>query len=244
MSADRPTVVVQEPVGGWKRPWPQAFEMAHALPEGSWTLVGGLMVQLHAIAAGVPLTRPTTDVDAALHLETGVITFVDAAARLRAIDYLPDESQQHAYRFTRGQDVVDMMVADRLAPAHRPRYGGREVFRIAGGTQALRRTVDAAVRVGGKTIVMSVPNLHGALVLKGAAFLGDARDRHRHVAVAITLLACLEGVDGILGSLAGSDAKRLRALTRALDAPDPWADAHRDTEALARPMHEQLGAAL
>lgn len=244
MSTERPTIKIAEPAGGWPQPWPQAFEVAHALPVGSWTLVGGLMVQLHAIASAIPLSRPTTDVDAALHLETGVVSYAEAAAALRGIGYVPDEGQQHAYRFMRSGDIVDAMVADHLAPSHRPRYGGREVFAIEGGTQALQRTVNADIALGNDSLRLSVPNLHGALVLKGAAILVDSRDRGRHASDAITLLACLDEVTPIVSSLAGSDAQRLRAIVRALESDEPWGEVHADTARFAEPMLAALRDAL
>lgn len=45
--------VVSEPAGGWREPWPQVFELATALPVDRWALVGGLMVQAHALAASI-----------------------------------------------------------------------------------------------------------------------------------------------------------------------------------------------
>jgi len=43
--------------------WKKLFDLARGLePDESWTLIGGLMVQLHAAEAGSQL-RPTTDVD-------------------------------------------------------------------------------------------------------------------------------------------------------------------------------------
>jgi hypothetical protein len=59
------------PAGGWAAPWPDVAELAAAVPSDAWTLIGGLMVQLHAVAAGLPVVRPTNDVDVLLHLETG-----------------------------------------------------------------------------------------------------------------------------------------------------------------------------
>jgi putative restriction endonuclease len=47
------------PAGGCARPWPDVAELAASVPAEAWTLIGGLMVQLHAIAAGLPVVRPT-----------------------------------------------------------------------------------------------------------------------------------------------------------------------------------------
>ena len=70
-SVERAEWTIQAPAGGWATPWPQAAELADAIPSEQWTLVGGLMVQLHAARAGVPLNRPTLDIDIVLHIETG-----------------------------------------------------------------------------------------------------------------------------------------------------------------------------
>ncbi|WP_431230181.1 hypothetical protein [Paenarthrobacter nicotinovorans] len=71
---DRETWDVPVPPGGGGTPWPQCVELARALPSTQWTLVGGLMVQLHAAAAGLAVSRPTADVDIVLHIETGAAT--------------------------------------------------------------------------------------------------------------------------------------------------------------------------
>jgi len=54
------------PAGGWGRPWPDVAELAAAVPAEVWTLIGGLMVQLHGVLAGLPMVRPTDDVDVLL----------------------------------------------------------------------------------------------------------------------------------------------------------------------------------
>lgn len=41
---------VDEPVGGWRDPWPRVFELSATLSTDRWALVGGLMVQAHALA--------------------------------------------------------------------------------------------------------------------------------------------------------------------------------------------------
>lgn len=65
-------------------PWPLAYELASRLPTGSWVLVGGLMFHVHAMRAGVKATRPTTDVDLLLNIETASATEIGRAPDLPA----------------------------------------------------------------------------------------------------------------------------------------------------------------
>lgn len=50
--------------------WRGVADLSAALPAGSWTLVGELMVQLHNIRHGIGIVRPTNDVDIVLHIES------------------------------------------------------------------------------------------------------------------------------------------------------------------------------
>lgn len=103
---------IAEPAGGWVEPWPRAFEISTGLPKDRWALVGGLMVQAHAMALGVATTRVTTDVDATVRLEAGVYSYNEAAAVLAKLGYTVDDDSNLTYRFLRGQERVDLMVAD------------------------------------------------------------------------------------------------------------------------------------
>lgn len=58
MNDDRATIEVAAAPGSWPTPWPSVAELADALPAGSWTLVGGLMTQLHNPGQLVPRLRP------------------------------------------------------------------------------------------------------------------------------------------------------------------------------------------
>jgi hypothetical protein len=70
-SDSRPVWSIPEPPGGWAHPWPQAAQIAEVVPSDQWTLIGGLMVQLHAVRVGLPASRATVDVDMVLHIERG-----------------------------------------------------------------------------------------------------------------------------------------------------------------------------
>lgn len=223
-AAQRPVWEAAEPPGGWGRPWPQCVELAKALPSRQWTLVGGLMVQLHAAVAGLPVSRPTSDVDIILHIETGEATTSAVSGVLTTLGYELQKSMNHeapAHRFLRGKDQIDVMVADHLAPKTVPRLGGRQAFQVAGGTQALRRTVNCRVTIdGGEPVLLSIPNALGALVLKGAAYREDSRDRGRHLDDAAVLLATVSNPLKLVAEMGGSDRSRILTLNRALSDAD------------------------
>jgi len=84
---ERPTIDVAAAPGGWPDPWPNVAEIAAVLPIEKWTLVGGLMVQIHSTHHGLGIVRPTNDVDIVLHIETSRGVAAAAAAALRSLDY-------------------------------------------------------------------------------------------------------------------------------------------------------------
>lgn len=208
--------VVSEPAGGWPEPWPQVFELATALPVDRWALVGGLMVQAHALAASIDTTRVTIDVDAA-----------------RAS---PTDSDG-------GTEVVDLMVPDHDRP--RPSHAGRGVMQVSGGTQAMDRLEVMNFRLDAGQATVPLPNLHGAIVLKAAAHMEDSRDRDRHLLDAVTLLACIEDIQPIVDGLQGSDRRRILHVLRSLhERPLVVGQAPADTRLLAERTADDLRRAL
>lgn len=250
--ADRPTIDVATPVGGWPDPWPNVAEIAAVLPTDKWTLVGGLMTQLHSIHRNLGVVRPTNDVDIVLHIETSRGIAAETSDALRSLGYTlrpaVDPRDNTAHRFYRGaskvdlvaghpddddegqqheqeeqeeqEEVVDVLVADHHAPRVTQRLAGRDMVRIEGGTQALRRTVNARLEIEpGALTTVSVPGPFGALVLKAAAYRADTRDRDRHLRDAVVLLACIDDPFAERAGFAGSDRSRLQTLRTRL-TPD------------------------
>lgn len=212
---------VNAPPGGWPPPWSQLVEIVQAIPHTQWTLVGGLMVQLHAAHAGLALTRPTRDVDMILHIETGAATFSGVRDQLERLGYALREpmGEGPVHRFVRGPDgaeTVDVMVADRLPPKWHPKAWGRAVFAVPGGTSALRKTVNCEVDTAETTVILSVPDVLGALVLKGAAYIEDTRDRGRHLDDATVLACAATDPVGDRARMIGSDRRRILALWQVL----------------------------
>lgn len=232
-------ITISEPVGGWRSPWPQVWELADGFPATRWALIGGLMVQAHAMSAQVEATRVTVDVDVAARVEAGSFDYAAAATALIGRGYSLDESTRYAYRFRRNSDVVDLMVADHQRPA--PRFGRKEVLRVEGGQQALSRTQALHFATGDRTVAVPLPTLHGALVLKAAAHIVDARDRDRHLLDAITLLACVTESATVSAHLKGSDRRRITHLLRSLAEQSLIeAQAPTDTAELARRAADDL----
>lgn len=217
------------PPGGWGRPWPQCVELAGALPSDQWTLVGGLMVHLHAAVAGLAVTRPTADVDIVLHIETGAASTANVTGVLGSLGYHLHQSldaDAPAHRFVRGTEQIDVMVADHPAPKILPSLGGRRPFQIPAGTQALQRTVNCRVDLGdGDPVLISIPNTLGALVLKGAAYQQDKRDGRRHLDDSAVLLATVQRPLELVGQMKGSDRSRILVISSELSDPShpSWA---------------------
>lgn len=219
----RETWDVPVPPGGWGTPWPQCVELARALPSTQWTLVGGLMVHLHTAAAELAVSRPTADIDIVLHIETGAATTTSVTAVLTQLGYSLQKSIDHdapAHRFVRGKQQIDVMVADHLAPKHVPSIGGRKPFQVAGGTQALQRTVNCRMTADGDgAVLISIPNALGALVLKGAAYQEDSRDKGRHLDDAVVLCATITSPLVTATQMKGSDKSRVLTLHKELADP-------------------------
>lgn len=245
---ERETVHLDATGSEWlEPPWPVAFELARLLPHRSWTLVGGLMVSLHAQLAGLPQPRTTTDVDSALHLETGVVSFAQTAALLQSAGFTLNEETKFAYQFERsvgkGQptDKIDVLCADRYVAKNKPAYLGRPLFGVAGGTRALKETVNVELKTGAGNVSLVIPSVRGALVLKGAAYLEDPRDKMRHAEDAVLLLACLTDTDHVLSGLSSESRKRVKAIVTVLDqSTSPWVNHSQLVQSLAREALEAL----
>lgn len=213
------------PAGGWPPPWPQVVEIVQAIPHTQWMLVGGLMVQLHAAYAGLRLTRTTRDVDMILHIDSGAATFAGVQHELERLGYFLHEpvGDGPIHRFARGSrcaETIDVMVADRLSPKQHPKALRRKVFEVPGGTSALRKTVHCEVTAGEVVVVLSIPDVLGALVLKGAAYVEDSRDRDRHLDDAAVLACAVTDPIVDRARMIGSDHRQIEALWKVLQDLD------------------------
>jgi hypothetical protein len=192
------------------------------------------MTQLHTVHHGLGVVRPTNDVDIVLHIETMRGAPNRAATALESLGYefqpSIDVRNNTAHRFVRGtttvdlvagtvEDQVDVLIADHPAPRVIEKLRGHEMIRVEGGTQALRRTLNAQLRIApGSTLTISVPRPFGALILKAAAYATDPRDRERHLFDAAALLACIDDPFAERAEFTGSDRRRIATLVTHLNA--------------------------
>lgn len=68
-------------------------------------------------------------------------------------------------------------------------------------------------------VLISIPNALGALVLKGAAYREDSRDRDRHLDDAVVLCATIRTPLGTAAQMKGSDRSRVLSLHKELADP-------------------------
>lgn len=135
------------------------------------------------------------------------------------------------------------MCSDRQSIWKRSRFDGRPLFGIPGGTRALSQTIDVNVVTSAGYSRLVLPSLRGALVLKGAAYLEDARDRGRHAEDAVALLACVTDATEVWSDLSQRSRRRLRALLKVVTEQDgPWLNHDAMVQALARESLAELVA--
>ncbi|MBT1174518.1 hypothetical protein JS530_03165 [Bifidobacterium sp. LC6] len=194
--------------------------VAEAGISASWLLTGGLMVQLHAIMGGLTV-RPTTDAD----------LLSDLMADRRGIAKLRNILTSHGFKTQPGTltgyttrmsasngDVVDLLVAD-----HLPKFLERDatlfglpVLSMPGGAQAVERSMQVCLvdKPNNTNVVIRIPDLLGALILKSAAYSVDhAGYGERHLYDAAMLASLIPDPDIELERLHSStDRKRIKLL--------------------------------
>jgi hypothetical protein len=219
-----PASVVLPPLtGALDRLWDLVLDIAERLDPAGWVLVGGQMVMLHGITAGRTPTRASQDVDVLADLLTDATGLSRCVQAVRQLDLAPQpDSSGKVYRFRRAADgaVVDVLAPDHSPPRWSLRTAGGETIRVDGGHQALERATRLTVVKDGRSAVVPVPDLLGALVLKAAAWTADNRDRSRHSGDAAFLASLVTDPLAERTRFTGSDRKRLRRLDAVLGDPD------------------------
>lgn len=215
-------------------PWPLAFDLASGLPTGSWVLVGGLMVHVHALRAGVNASRPTTDVDLLLNIETASASEIGRALIHLGFETVAPHRGNPVHRFTRSADVVDVMVARNVREP--TRWDQRPLLRSPGAAQALVRRDTYTLIHDDQSVELHVPDALGAMVAKAAAYAIDSRNPQRHLED-LAVLGASAGAPRTLGleTLTPKDRRHLNRVVLYLTDP------HHRAWAILDPYDRELG---
>lgn len=228
MSSDDPRVIHLDPsTEEARRLWGVALDLAEAFGENrEWSLVGGLMVQLHGLEYEDDL-RPTVDIDVlAGSRKRPAMTELTAQILLERggeVAMPPRSNKELGYRFEVDGEIVEILGPDGLS-ANPKTVGKLTTFQVPGGTQALRRTETVLVSLdGGSPRRMRRPSLLGAILIKARVmakkrqekFDSDRQDL-------IRLLSYVEDPRGLAleDGLEKSEKRWLGKIERALDFED------------------------
>lgn len=178
-------------------------------------LIGGLMVQLHAIERGVLDVRPTGDIDILGQARPqGTLSSIDAALRREGFEAILEDLDGYARRYVRDGLIIDLLAPDGIRPAP-DLGGGRRALGVPGGSQALTRSETVTVTVGGRSFQLHRPSLLGAVLIKARSLMVH-RDPESQREDLLLLLALVEDPRRMASELRRSERRWLRAAERRL----------------------------
>lgn len=211
-----------------QRLWSMALDLARALDaERDWSLIGGLMVQLHGFERGDVL-RPTVDIDILGAARKPPAMTEEIASLLvekgAEVAMPPRSNPGVGYRFELDGEIVEILGPDGLKSDPKT-LDGLTTLQVSGGTQALRRTEGVLVSLNGSPpVAMRRPTLLGAILIKARVvakrrkekFDSDRQDL-------IRLLSYVEDPRGLAREeqMTSSERKWLRNIETLLDFGDP-----------------------
>lgn len=203
--------------------WPFLSELAEELP-GTWVLVGGQMVLLHALEHNQLPERETADADVLVDvraLQRGTQRLANAL-RQRGLDLEGITPDGVGHRFTGAGFIVDVLAPDNLGdrvdlttvpPAH--------TVQTPAGTRLVRAPRRCPITVAGEIYYVPRPDLDAAIIGKAAA-LGIAGDRRRHCEDIAFLCGLVQDPSTVSAALSRSDRKHLEQARSLLDDDRVW----------------------
>lgn len=199
--------------------WAALGELAAWLP-GEWVLIGGLMVQLHALEHGVRDVRPTRDIDILGQARPqGALSSIDAALRGEGFELIGPGLDGHAHRYERDGLTVNVLAPDGIQPP--PNLGtGMKAIGVPGGSQALSRAETVTVTVEGGSFELPRPTLLGAVLIKARSLMvhSDPETQREDL---LRLLALIEDPRQTAADLRKTERKWLRDAEPRLNPSGP-----------------------
>lgn len=199
--------------------WRAVGDLVDRLPR-DWVLVGGLMVQLHALEHGVVDVRLTRDIDILGQARPqGTLTAIDRALKAGGFEPIGPDPDGFAHRYEREGLVVDVLAPEGLK---RPPElgGGVKAVGMPGGTQALARSEVVTVGVEGRDFELRRPTLLGAILIKSRSIMRHS-DPDSQQDDLLRLLALVEDPRVMASELKPSERTWLRRVEDRLDFDAP-----------------------
>lgn len=199
--------------------WKTVGSLAGKLPR-DWVLIGGLMVQIHALEQGVTDVRVTHDIDLLGQARPqGTLMRIDGVLRDEGFVLEPPDPDGYAHRYTRDGVVVDVLAPDGIKPAPRLTDGVKAIA-VPGGHQALARSESVRVSVDEVSFELRRPTLLGAVLIK-ARSLAVHRDPESQREDLLRLMSLVSDPRAIAPDLRPTERKWLRSAEPRLAFAEP-----------------------
>ncbi len=199
--------------------WAAVGELARRLPR-EWVLIGGLMVQLHALEHGISDVRFTGDIDMLGQARPpGALDSIHAGLRDAGFDLIGLDLDGYAHRFERNGLIVDVLAPDGIQPP--PSLGaGVKAISAPGGSQAIARSEAITVIVDGCSFELRRPTLLGAVLIKARSLMVHS-DPDTQREDLLRLLSLIEDPREMASALRKSERKWLRVAEQRLNLSGP-----------------------
>jgi hypothetical protein len=209
-------------------PWSTVYDVADANIQDAWMLIGGLMVQLHAIMGGFEV-RPTTDMDLLVDLmsDRRGVSKIRGVLSMHGFIVQPGTLTGYTTRMRAANgNEADLLVADHLPQSFErdASLDGNPILSMPGGAQAIERSMRVIIADDRKRSMIRIPDLLGALMLKSAAFAADhAGYGERHLYDAAMLASLIDDPDAEKTHLhSRTDRKRIKLLREQMTENSPY----------------------
>ncbi len=155
--------------------------------------------------------RTTADVDALLDVRASPNATEEASRRLLRAGFEPNPTIGGlAYRFSRGNDIVDVLAPDHLGRrANLHTVPPNTTLEAIGGTQALNRVRDVLVDIGDAVMTVPVPSLAGAIIIKSRVSARARRSRAKHLSDLARLMVLVRDPQSLRSELSPAERRQL-----------------------------------
>ena len=196
--------------------WAALGDLVPRLPAG-WVLIGGLMVQLHAIEHDVSDVRATVDIDVLGQARPpGALEAIHAALESADFELVGLDLDGYAHRYERDGLIVDVLAPDGVRPSA-SLAPGIVAVPTPGGSQALSRAETVTISVRGRAFELRRPTLLGAILIKARSLMVHSDPETQRE----DLLQLLALVEDPRATAQGIRKTELRWLRKARDRLNP-----------------------